>query len=340
MYQFAKQPYTDLIKTRPVEGKIYYFEYGVPCHKKEYKTGDKIQPQQDSIIMLIPKEETCVFSKENRQFAWFQCRICGKLAYGALHNAKTPRYNPCGCWKKHTSSETGKRTGKQNCQHFIDWARSEEGRKHSSLIGKTIGCNNIIYAQQYCREHPEIQSNNGKNNIKYALEGLKKWQQEHPEEVHKQQQKATEAANKWREEHYEDFLKMCSNHYNELRKSTKPSKGEQIVIDFLEEKGIKYQREYPIADLLGPHNKPRRLDFMLFNNLTQDNALAIEVNGAQHYIQNHLFEQTSKEILTIQQIDELKANWCERNNIPLYTIDARNLSTVLSQLQNIIQNYY
>ena len=33
----------------------------------------------------------------------------------------------------------------------------------------------------------------------------------------------------------------------------------------------------------------------------------------------------------------MKAQWCQKQNIPLYTIDARNLSTVIIQLQNILK---
>ena len=339
MYSYQQQPHTNDIETKPIEGVIYEFDYGPNGKKQHYKTGDKIKPEQDAIIMAIPREETKIFDKENRQYVWFQCRICGKLAYGTIHQAKnknSERYNPCGCHKKQSSSETGKRTGPKNCQHFIEWARSEEGRAHSSKIGKTIGCKNIIYAQQYCKEHPEHHSNIGKRTIQYALEGLKKWQKEHPEEVHLNQQKATQAATKWRKEHPDKFKENCAQHYAKLRASAIPSAGEQLVIDYLAQNGILFCKEFPIKELLGPHNKPRRLDFMLLTD-SNENLAAIEVNGAQHYVNNHLFEQTSNDKFTIKEIDKMKAQWCQKQNIPLYAIDARNLSTVIIQLQNILK---
>lgn len=339
LYLYQIQPYTDKIKSKPIEGIVYEFDYGRGKNKRHYKTGDKILPEQDSIIMAIPKEETKAFDKDNRLYVWFQCRICGKLAYGTIHQAKnknSKNYNPCGCHKRQTSSETGKKTGPKNCQRFIEWVKSPEGRAHSSYIGKTIGCKNIIYAQQYCKEHPEHHSNIGKKTIKYALEGLKKWQKEHPEEVQKNQRKATQAALKWQKENPEKFKENCSKHYQKLRASAMPSQGEQLVINYLQDKKINFIREFPIKDLLGPHKKPRRLDFMLLDN-NNNNIVAIEVNGAQHYIDNHLFEQTSKDCLTIKEIDTLKRKWCNDNNIPLFIIDARNISTVIEQLQQILQ---
>ena len=339
MYSYQQQPHTNDIETKPIEGVIYEFDYGPNGKKQHYKTGDKIKPEQDAIIMAIPREETKIFDKENRQYVWFQCRICGKLAYGTIHQAKnknSERYNPCGCHKKQSSSETGKRTGPKNCQHFIEWARSEEGRAHSSKIGKTIGCKNIVYAQQYCKEHPEHHSNIGKRTIQYALEGLKKWQKEHPDEVRQNQQKATLAATQWRKEHSEQVREHCMKNYEKMRKAAKPSAGEQLVIDYLTQNKILFKREFPLKELLGPHNKPRRLDFMLLTK-TNNNLAAIEINGAQHYINNHLFEQTSNDVLSIQEIDALKTQWCNKHNIPLYIIDARKLSTVTIQLQNILR---
>ena len=340
LYTYKEQPYTDKIKTRPIEGQIYSFEYGPIGKKQTYQTGDKVSQHQDSIIMAIPTEETLSFNKEKRQYVWFQCRICGKLAYGTMHQAKSkksPYYNPCGCYKKQNSSEIGKRTGPMNCQHFIEWAKSPEGRASSSHIGKTIGCKNIVYAQKYCKEHPEHYQKLGQKNIKYALIGLKQWQKDNPEKVQYYQQKATEAATQWKKENPEKFKQICAENYANLRASAKPSKGEEIVINYLKQNNINYQREYSIENLLGPHGRPRRLDFMVFY---QNKQFAIEVNGGQHYIKNHLFEQTSQDTLTIQEIDDLKKQWCQKNNIPLYIIDARVLSTVLPQLQNIIKEMY
>lgn len=338
LYIYQQQPHTNDIKTRPVEGQVYEFDYGPNGKKQHYKTGDKVFPEQDAIIMAIPKEETNSFDKEGRQYVWFQCRICGKLAYGTIHQAKnknSQRYNPCGCHKKQASSETGKKTGPQNCQHFIEWAKSPEGRASSSRIGKTIGCKNIIYAQEYCKQHPEHYSAIGKKNIKYALKSLKKWQQEHPEMVAEYQRRATEAANKWREENPEQWKELCRKKNKKLRNAAIPSKGEQLLINYMSKHNIKYQREVEMQGVLGPKGYPRRLDFIItYHNI----SFAVEVQGAQHYDENHIFNTSDARYdpFTVQEIDKIKQKYCDDLNIPLYKIDARKLQTVISQFEDII----
>lgn len=340
MYEYQNQPHTQEIITRPQEGKIYKFSYGLPGQEVIYQTGDRICPEQDIIIMPIPKEETRKFDKDNRLYVWFQCRICGKLAYGTIHQAKnknSPRYNPCGCWKSISSSRTGKRTGPLNCQHFIEWAKSPEGRASSSRIGKTIGCKNITYAQQYCREHPEVQSNIGKRTIKYAIEGAKKWRAEHPEEVAKLQRKATEAANKWREENPEQWQEICRKRNTQILTSVKPSRGEQIIIDYCNKNNISFRREVPMEGVLGPKGYPRRLDFIISYKKA---TIALEVQGAQHYDENHIFNTSSTryETLTVQEIDKIKEEYCTNHNLPLYKIDARNISTVEQSFIDILDS--
>ena len=337
MYEYQIQPHTQEIITRPQENIIYKFSYGPSGKERIYQTGDRICPEQDIIIMPIPREETRVFDKEGRLYVWFQCRICGKLAYGTMHQAKnknSPRYNPCGCWKKMCSSETGKRTGPLNCQHFIEWAKSPEGKASSSYIGKTIGCKNIIYAQQYCKEHPEVQSNIGKRTIKYAIEGGKKWRIEHPEEVAKLQRKATEAANRWREENPEKWQEICRKRNKQLRASANPSKGEQIIIDYCNKNNIPFRREVPMEGVLGPKGYPRRLDFIIFY---KGNNIAIEVQGAQHD-ENHIFNTSPirYDPLTVQEIDKIKEDYCSNHNLPLYKIDARKISSVEQSFIDIL----
>ena len=332
MYKIAEQKNTKFIKTIPEEGKIYS---GTLKRMKEdliITTGFKFYPTQDEIIMLIPKEETNLFDKEHRQYAWFKCRICGTLAYGRVKEAQNGKnYNPHLCWKKRACSETGKKTGKENVKHLIEYSKSEKGRKKSSELGKIYGAQNILKAQEWCKEHPEHFSKIGKKNWPYLVAGNKRWREENPEKVKYYQQKATQAANQWRKDNPEEWKKVCAQNASKRKKC---SLGEKEVIKFCEENNIPFRSEVELPELLGPKGFPRRLDFIL--NLPQG-KIAIEVMGAQHYEEDHFFNKNHRNgDLNNLEVDKLKREYCEEHHIPLYEVDARKISTIQSQLKEIL----
>lgn len=220
MFVYKEQPLTDLLP-KPQEGVVYEFDYGSPL--VHYKTGDKFSEEQDAMIMKIPKQDiVAAYEKAGLQKpkskgalsckCWFQCRICGKLAYGSLRSLKShPRYNPCGCWSLKQKSEIGKKTGPLNAYRLAEYARSERGRATSSKNGKLYGSKNIEALMQWHRDNPErsfeISSQTGKRTIQYALEGAKKWKKEHPEETLKIAHDAQQASLKWQKEHPEEWEK-------------------------------------------------------------------------------------------------------------------------------------
>lgn len=88
------------------------------------------------------------------------------------------------------------------------------------------------------------------------------------------------------------------------------SKGEAKIQSLLDELHIKYQREYALIDLLGPHQQPRRIDFAIFDN---DHIKAfIEYQGEQHTDNNNNWYSGD--------IDIEKRNYCQKQNIPLIEI--------------------
>ena len=90
--------------------------------------------------------------------------------------------------------------------------------------------------------------------------------------------------------------------------------GEENIAKLLEENNISYSCEYTFADLAS--KKKLRFDFAIF----KDNKLShlIEYNGAQHYIcpQGKWAEGFEQ----LQKHDQLKKEYCEKNNIRLITI--------------------
>ena len=88
------------------------------------------------------------------------------------------------------------------------------------------------------------------------------------------------------------------------------SKGEAKIQLLLDELHIKYQHEYALIDLLGPHQQPRRIDFAIFDN---NNIKAfIEYQGEQHTDNNNNWYSGDADIE--------KRNYCKKQNIPLIEI--------------------
>lgn len=89
------------------------------------------------------------------------------------------------------------------------------------------------------------------------------------------------------------------------------SKGEQQIEELLIKNNVSYQREYSFFDLIDKYRL--RFDFALF----KDNQLSclIEFQGIQHFDSTNNY-YSEKLILH----DQMKEDYCLRNNIPLYII--------------------
>ena len=352
MFIYKEQPLTDFLP-KPQEGIVYEFNYGSPL--VHYKTGDKFSEEQDAMIMKIPKQDmVAAYEKAGLQKpksksalsckCWFQCRICGKLAYGSLHNLKiSPRYNPCGCWSLKQKSEIGKKTGPLNAHHLAEYARSEKGRATSSKNGKLYGSKNVEALRQWHRDNPErsfeISSRTGKRTIQYAIEGAKKWKEEHPEETRENAHAAQQASLKWQKEHPEEWKKVWQANIAKAiaaNKGTHPSKGEQLLKDILENKNIDFIQEYEMEGLLGKYGKPRRLDFYfeLYNY-----KIAIEVDGEQHDNPNHFFNQRRYDGDSLQRIDAEKEEWCRQHDVTLFRFKYKDMKIFESKVDAIIEQF-
>ena len=106
------------------------------------------------------------------------------------------------------------------------------------------------------------------------------------------------------------------------------SKGVSNIENYLIENNIKYLKEYIFDDC--KHNGHLRFDFALFDN---DNNLIclIEFDGEQHYRAVDFFGGKDK-FKDTQTKDEIKNNYCEKNNIKLIRIsykDENNINNIL-----------
>lgn len=101
------------------------------------------------------------------------------------------------------------------------------------------------------------------------------------------------------------------------------SKGEEHIIQLLQQSKIRFQREKTFSDLGGGLF---RFDFYM----PSINALC-EYDGEQHFFQVKRFQRTRADFLKAQEHDRRKNAYCLAHNITLYRIpywELKNLNSV------------
>lgn len=93
------------------------------------------------------------------------------------------------------------------------------------------------------------------------------------------------------------------------------SKGEQKIINLLQENQISYQKEKNFSEL--PF---LRFDFYV------ENKYIIEFDGIQHFQTKNNYWDTEEHLQKTQNNDKIKNQWCKENNIPLIRIPYTHLS--------------
>lgn len=94
---------------------------------------------------------------------------------------------------------------------------------------------------------------------------------------------------------------------------TSKSHGEIKICQLLNENNIPYKMEYIFSDCLNPKtNKNLRFDFFV------NDEYIIEFDGKQHFIE--MREYFADSLKDIQYRDQIKNDWCKKNNVPLIRI--------------------
>ena len=107
------------------------------------------------------------------------------------------------------------------------------------------------------------------------------------------------------------------------------SVGEQRIRNYLDGKKIKYIPQ----KIFAPLNKSKyRFDFYLI-----DFNLAIEYQGEQHFRDNGFFKDN---LTTIQKRDQVKRDYCLKNNISLLEIPYKDLDKIETILDSRLNDYY
>lgn len=109
------------------------------------------------------------------------------------------------------------------------------------------------------------------------------------------------------------------------------SKGEGKIINILNQSRYRYEREYTFADLRGGRY---RFDFYL-----PQLKVAIEFDGAQHFVYTPKFHKTRGAFMAAQERDREKNSYCLANNIALYRIPYWELDHLIS-LTDLIQDKF
>ena len=98
------------------------------------------------------------------------------------------------------------------------------------------------------------------------------------------------------------------------------SKGEFLIQQLLDAHNIIYNYDCQIPELTQESGKRLRFDFIIYKNNKIDRI--IEFDGRQHQYgpDTNYWGHTIDTLESIQQRDQIKNNWCIKNNIPLVRI--------------------
>lgn len=115
------------------------------------------------------------------------------------------------------------------------------------------------------------------------------------------------------------------------------SHGEFLIERMLQEYNINYKKQYSFDDLVTKTNTKLRFDFAIF---TKNNELKflIEFDGRQHFDGPEAKWTNSDSLAEIQYRDNLKNEYCKKNNILLKRIPYTDIKIIT--LEKILKNDY
>ena len=130
----------------------------------------------------------------------------------------------------------------------------------------------------------------------------------------------------WCKKHKYYFLQMAQHHLkNHGCPKCKSSKGELKIIDYLDEKNIKYKFQ-KIHKFMGT--------ILKFDFYIPDKKLYIEYDGNQHFIESDYFEDT---LTIVRNRDILKNAYVCHQNLKLLRISYKNFNNITKLLDIYLQ---
>lgn len=111
----------------------------------------------------------------------------------------------------------------------------------------------------------------------------------------------------------------------------KTSYGEDLIQSILLKNNIPFQKEYIFKDCILPSGKYGRFDFFI------DNKYLVEFDGRQHFDPNAGWGH--EKLKDIQQRDQIKNEYCKKQNLPLYRIPYTEVES-LKTVEDILNKKY
>jgi hypothetical protein len=272
---------------------------------------------------------TVLYRTENhgKRIMWVCQCDCGNITIVAGAHLKNGHTKSCGCYKKNGTREdlTNKRFGKLvvlkyhhsddkghtfwECQ--CDCGKKHISRKDALTGGKTVSCG--CYKNKISSENNTIDLTN-----------------QHFEKLTVIKRAGSDTFN--------NALWLCQCECGNkkiiagfsLRKGdTKScgcikSFGEATISKLLQDNNILFEREKTFEDCYINKGKAK-FDFYV------NNQYIIEFDGIQHFRSNSGWN-TKEKVLTTQQSDKIKNQWCKNNNIPLIRIPYTHKDIILEDL--------
>ena len=100
--------------------------------------------------------------------------------------------------------------------------------------------------------------------------------------------------------------------------------GEELIAYVFNNQNIKYKKEYTFSNLRSDKNRPLRFDFAIFNDIDELICL-IEYDGRQHFQYDENWKHSKADFERLQELDSIKNQYCEENNIALYRFNEKTI---------------
>lgn len=112
--------------------------------------------------------------------------------------------------------------------------------------------------------------------------------------------------------------------------SSKISKGERKIEEYLNKLNIRFEKEYSFENC--KFINKLKFDFIVY--LNDIKFILIEFDGIQHFVDSFNHRENFEKTLIR---DSIKNSYCEENNIPLYRITYKDIKNIESIIDNIVK---
>ena len=125
--------------------------------------------------------------------------------------------------------------------------------------------------------------------------------------------------------------------------SSKPSKGEQKIIDLLNANRVSFKTEVSFKNLNSFGGVPLRFDFAIYSGGRLISLL--EVDGQQHFKFIKYFHKNKFNFMKAKEMDRKKNAYCLVNNIPLiripyWELEGLTFKKIFSEKKFLVKDKY